>query len=176
MIKTAVLALSTLAACATGVTFKNQSDTWVNVRVYVGDPAERADSGWPFAATGTMQIAPGKMDSYALPENPKYREGVRPVIHVMVEPAAATWEQPPSYWVECLTPPPITIVSAGSKASMQFSAENGMVAAIPEHLTTGGAFVRMMAEPVRPEKEAPPPPQEAAAGAEPAPAPEPESK
>jgi hypothetical protein len=165
LIRIAILApLATLCACATGVTFKNQSDTWVNVRVYVADPAERADTGWPFAATGTMQVAPGRTASYALAENPKYKEGGRPVIHVLVEPATPTWETPPSYWLECLTPPPITIVSGGGRSSLQFTSENGMVAPIPEPLATGGTFVRLMTEPVGPAKEAPPPPKEAAAG------------
>jgi hypothetical protein len=113
-----------------------------------------------------MQIAPGKMDSYALEQNPKFKAGVQPVVHVLVEPASATWETAPSYWVECLTPLPVTVVAKGARDSLQFTAENGMVSQIPQGLATGGAFVRMMAEPVQPKKEEPPPPKEAAAAPE----------
>lgn len=159
----AILAVGLVAACATGVTFQNQSDTWVNVKVYVADPDERMESGWLFATTGTMQVAPGRTTTYALAENPKYKEGGAPVVHVEVTPAGATWENPEPFWIEVLTPVPITIVASGSREAMQFNSENGMVQAIPENLVSSGAYQRVVMAPVVPEKEQP---KEAAAPAE----------
>ena len=57
-----------------------------------------------------------------------------------VEPTAPTWEDAAQYWIELLTPAPITIVVTGSADGLEFSTEEGVIRNIPVGTLDGALF------------------------------------
>ena len=147
------LAAAGLAGCTTSVSMNNQSDTWLDVRYYVATPSENSPHTLQFVAVGRQQIEPGSSGSYDLTMNPSYNPDGESIVHVFVEPTAASWEQSRQYWIELLTPAPVTISVTGPANDLQFSVEDAGIAPIPEEMIADGRFYYTMVQP--PKDEAP---------------------
>ncbi len=124
-----------------GLKFTNVSDTWLNVRYYVG-PDDRADKdqAQPQAAQQThalyrhkeLQVRPGTSVSYRPPED---------LVHVQVQTVTPTWEPTgKEYWLELLTEAPVHIVAGGQKDKIEFKSFEGEIAMIPERERKAGRY------------------------------------
>ncbi|MHC4990064.1 MAG: hypothetical protein ACYTGC_03700 [Planctomycetota bacterium] len=135
------------------VEFMNASDTWVNVRVFVADSGQASEpmtmdearestpNSGQFVSESMMQVKPGGTMTYALSKNPYFASKGSPLIHVQVEPVTPSWMPPArQFWLELLTPPPVTIVTTGTGDSLKFNTGEGAVAVIPNQEVEGGRF------------------------------------
>jgi hypothetical protein len=142
-----VAALLLIGGCsrsAQRVDFVNASDTWINVRVFVADPghevnlpmaqaAQPAPGHNAFVSEARHQVRPGESLVYDLSWNPNFHRQPAPLVHVMVEPVTPSWmPAAKKYWLELLTPPPVTIVTTGEGEELRFNSGGGAVAMIPE--------------------------------------------
>ena len=145
------LAAAGLAGCTTSVSMDNQSDTWLDVRYYVATPTENTPQTLEFVAVGRQQIEPGSSGSYDLTMNPSFNPDGESIVHVFVEPTAASWEESRRYWIELLTPAPVTISVTGAGGDLQFSSEDADIAPIPEEMIADGRFHYTMVQPPKDE-------------------------
>jgi hypothetical protein len=139
----------------------NASDTWLNVRVFVAGTetttpmtmehpqasrtehpqGSRTPATPEFVTETTMQVKPGGTTTYKLTRNPNYSTKGMSLVHVQVEPVTPTWMPPArQFWLELLTPPPVTIVATGTGEALKFNTGQGAVAVIPEREIEGGRF------------------------------------
>lgn len=130
-----------LVGCGTSVTMSNESESWVDVRYYVGNPPEEAGGAWKFVARGRQQIEPGSSASYDLSENSNFDDEGESVVHALVEPTAASWEEASQYWVELLTPAPMTIMLSEGEEGLSFSTEEGVIKIVPEETVASDGYV-----------------------------------
>ena len=136
------------------VAFTNVSDSWLNVRFYVANPEMEAMNQEPseapsdspqFLAEGKLQVQPGETANYILTRNPNYSGQGEKIVHIQVEPVTPSWQPAGrSYWLELLTPPPVTIVATGSPNQLVFNSGTGAVAQIPEREIEQGRFDHRM--------------------------------
>ncbi|MCH8271219.1 MAG: hypothetical protein IH985_08440 [Planctomycetes bacterium] len=134
------LGLVGLCGCQATVSMNNGSDSWLDVRYYVANPPSEEGGAWNFIAIGRQQIKPESSAAYTLTDNPDYSPDGESVVHVLVEPTSPTWEDAAQYWIELLTPAPITIVVTGSADSLEFSTEEGVIRNIPVGTLDGALF------------------------------------
>lgn len=146
------LALSGLMTGCFGsnqVAFTNVSDSWLNVRFFVANPDAKPTAGdstpgdpSAFIAQGKLQVQPGETAKYKLSRNPNYSgQGDSKIVHIQVEPVTPSWQPSGTeYWLELLTPPPVTIVATGTGPQLIFNSGTGALAQIPEHQIKSGAF------------------------------------
>jgi hypothetical protein len=123
--------VAALLGCNTTVTMSNESDSWVDVRYFVGNPPAEEGDTWSFVAQGRQQIEPGSTKKFDLSDNPNFDENGEYVVHALIEPTAATWEKATQYWIELLTPVPMTVVVTEGEEGLEFSTEKGVLVAIP---------------------------------------------
>lgn len=142
--RTVVGALAVLAAglggCTSSVSMDNQSDSWLNVRYYVATPNGDEAESVEFVAVGRQQIEPGSSSSYDLTGNPSFSPEGGSVVHVQVEPAAASWEEAHQYWLELLTPAPLSMSVSGKASELKFTSEDAQFAPIPDETMADGRF------------------------------------
>jgi len=110
----------------------NQSDTWLNVRYYVATPSDGNAGSMEFVSVGRQQIKPGTSSSFDLTSNPSFSDHGDSVVHVLIEPVSATWEIAQQYWLELLTPVPLSLSVSGDANELTFSSEDAKFAEIPE--------------------------------------------
>ncbi len=120
-----------------GLKFTNVSDSWLNVRYYVG-PTERPDTEQAGQKARVLyrhqevQVRPGSSVSYRPPED---------LVHVQVQTVSPTWEPTgKEYWLEVLTEAPIHIVSSGQVDKIEFKSFEGEIAMLPERERKAGRY------------------------------------
>lgn len=128
--------VSVLGGCQLfgGLKFTNVSDTWLNVRYYVGPKDEdgQADATRVLYRHHEAQVRPGTSVNYRPPED---------LVHVQVETVTPTWEPTgKEYWLELLTETPIHLVASGQEDKIEFKAFEGEIAMIPERERKKGRF------------------------------------
>ncbi len=126
------VAAAGLGGCTSGVSMDNQSDTWLNVRYYVATPSEAHAGSMEFVSVGRQQIKPGSISSFDLTSHPGFSPEGDSVVHVLVEPISPTWEEAPQYWLELLTPVPLSLSVSGDAGELTFSSEDAKFAHIPD--------------------------------------------
>jgi hypothetical protein len=149
-LRMASLAVAAAVVCGAGgcsfsrsIKFTNVSQTWLNVRYYVGEkdvpePEEMTPLYWK----KTQQVKPGDTARYTPP---------RTLVHIQVESVTPSWEPPArEYWLELLTRPPVHIVAAGSADKLDFKTGSGEVAIIPERELSSGRYEYRQQEPTPP--------------------------
>ena len=147
----AICAVTMLGGCfgSNKVAFTNVSDSWLNVRFYVQDPAniEYDEYGEPmntpaFVSAKKIQIEPGETAMYSVSNSSGFHSKTQDLlVHIQIEPVTPSW-QPAGYeyWLEMLTPTPVTIVASGTPENIKFNSGQGAVAIIPEHAMEDGRF------------------------------------
>ncbi len=136
-----------LSGCATSssIEITNVSDSWLNVRFFVGTPGTATKKSHEFIANSKLQIKPGGRARYQLSRNPNYSKETQPLVHIEVKPVSPSWRSTGKvYWLELLTHPPVKIVATGSADKLAFDTDVGMVAIIPEREVKRGRFVHKM--------------------------------
>jgi hypothetical protein len=133
------VAAAGLSGCTSGVSMDNQSNTWLNVRYYVATPTGDTESV-EFVAVGRQQIEPGSSASFDLATNPSFNADGGSVVHVQVEPATASWEEAHQYWLELLTPVPLSLSVTGDPDELKFSSEDAQFAEIPAQTRAGRKY------------------------------------
>ncbi len=126
---------SGFAGCASSksLKFTNVSDSWLDVRIFVGSAALNPEQSSRLVNRRTFQIPPGKTVSYTPLGHP--------LVHVQVEPVTASWQSSGKQsWLELLTPPPVNIVASGSGGRLDFDTGPGTVALIPERELKRGRY------------------------------------
>lgn len=129
-----------LAGCGTSVTMSNESGSWVDVRYYVGNPPTEEGGTWQFIAHGRQQVEPGSSATYDLSTNPNYQPDGESIVHALYEPTSASWESATQFWVEFLTPAPMTIVVTEGEEGLEFSTEEGVIMVVPDETIVSGAY------------------------------------
>ena len=137
-----------------GIKFTNVSDTWLDVRYFVGPKVEESDGTTDLYWKRTQQVKPGQTARFTPPNS---------LVHIRVETVTPSWEPASqSYWLELLTSPPVHIVATGRGDKLDFKTGSGEVAIIPERELTSGRYEYLLKEP-------PPTPQTPPSAIEPAP-------
>ena len=154
----ASLTAAAAVVCGTGgcsfarsIQFTNVSESWLNVRYYVGEKdAPGPEAVTPLYWKKTQQVKPGDTARYTPP---------RSLVHIQVESVTPSWEPPArQYWLELLTRPPVHIVAAGGGEKLDFKSGSGEVAIIPERELSGGRYEYHRQEPTPPQDVAATPP------------------
>lgn len=137
-----------LVGCGASATMNNESGSWVDVRYYVGNPPAQENDTWQFVAHGRQQVEPGKTTTYDLTTNPNFRPDGESVIHALYEPTSPSWEAATQYWVEFLTPAPMTVVVTEGEEGLEFSTEKGVIKVVPaETIASDGYDYTTVIEP-----------------------------
>lgn len=134
------VAATGLAGCTSGVSMDNQSDTWLNVRYYVATPSSGDEGAMEFVSVGRQQIEPGTSSSFDLTSNPSFSTEGESVVHVLIEPVSATWEIAQQYWIELLTPVPLSLSVSGDASELKFASEDAKFAHIPDQMREGERY------------------------------------
>ena len=119
----------------------NQSDTWLNVRYYVATPSHGDAESMEFVSVGRQQIKPGTSSSFDLTSHPSFSAQGDSIVHVVVEPVSASWEDAHQYWLELLTPVPLGLTVSGDANELTFSSEDAKFAEIPEQTRGDGRYL-----------------------------------
>ena len=127
----AVAALLTggLGGCVSSnkVTFTNVSESWVNVRFFVG----KTHGSTELISKRKFQVRPGETAKFAVSLTASGRSSDR-LVHMQVETVTPSWEEPGrQYWMELLTVGPVKIVASGEGDKLEFETGTGEVARIP---------------------------------------------
>ena len=128
-----IAVVSGLSGCSrSSIKFTNVSDSWLNVRFYVGSTDASAPSPRDLYRQRALQFEPGASDDYRPPWN---------LVHIQVEEVSPTWVPTgKQYWLELLTKPPVHIVASGRGEKLEFKSFRGEVAIIPEDERADGRF------------------------------------
>lgn len=129
-----------------GVKFTNASDSWLNVRFFVGATDIPTEGINELYRQRTLQVKPGESASYS---------PSRSLVHIQVETVTPTWvPSGKQYWLELLTQPPVHIIAGGREEKIEFKSFSGEVAIIPERELQAGRFeYRSTSEPPASEDE-----------------------
>ena len=125
----AVTLIGGLSGCvgSNKVTFTNVSDSWVNVRFFVG----KAQGSTELTSNRKFQVKPGETAKFAVSVNASGRSSDR-LVHMQVEAVKPSWEDPGrTYWMELMTEGPVKIVASGKGDKLEFETGSGEVARIP---------------------------------------------
>jgi hypothetical protein len=122
-----------LSGCSrSSIKFTNVSDSWLNVRFYVGSTDPSAPCPSNLYRQQALLVEPGASHNYRPPWN---------LVHIQVEEVSPTWVPTgKQYWLELLTKPPIHIVASGRGEKLEFKSFRGEVAIIPEDERADGRF------------------------------------
>jgi hypothetical protein len=105
------------------VSFTNMSDSWVNVRFFMGT----APGSNELVSKRRFQVKPGETAKFAVTQGASGR-----LVHMQVETVTPSWEDPGrQYWMELMTEGPVKIVASGDGDKLQFETGAGEVAPIP---------------------------------------------
>ena len=127
--------LATLAGClallggctsSNTITFTNVSESWLDVRFYVGKAGQTE-----LASRRKFQVQPGQTAKFKVNRSANMR-GFTPLVHMQVQSVTPSWEGPgKQYWMELLTEGPIKIVVRGKDDKLDFETGSGEVARVP---------------------------------------------
>ena len=122
-----------LSGCSrSSIRFTNVSDSWLNVRFYVGSTDASASHPSDLYRQRALQVEPGASADYRPSRN---------LVHIQVEQVSPTWTPTgKQYWLELLTKPPVHIVASGRGEKLEFKSFRGEVAIIPEGEWADGRF------------------------------------
>jgi hypothetical protein len=122
-----------LSGCSrSSIKFTNVSDSWLNVRFYVGSTDPPAPCPTDLYRQRALLVEPGASGNYRPPWN---------LVHIQVEEVSPTWVPTgKQYWIELLTKPPVHIVASGRGEKLEFKSFRGEVAIIPEGERADGRF------------------------------------
>jgi len=140
-----LLAVVALAGCAGQyVTVKNQSNTDLTVRLYVGDrddPAAQPGGLVPLYHTERhmARLKVGGSTTFHLRKNKFYKKEARdPVIRLWFQSRAPAFASGPvgdrEHWIELVSFPPATIVVDGSRDKLHYAATQGEISFVPREL------------------------------------------
>lgn len=131
--------LTRLAACAVvaaglggcsssnKIIFTNLSDSWLNVRFFVGKSAGSTE----LVSKQRFQVMPDETAKFAITRRSN-RAGHGRLVHMQVESVTPSWEDAgKEYWMELLTEGSVKIVVRGKGEKLQFETGVGEVAHIP---------------------------------------------
>jgi hypothetical protein len=124
-----VLLASGLGGCvgANKVTFTNVSESWLNVRFFVGT----AHGSNELKSKRKFQIKPGETVKFAVTRKATGQSNDR-LVHMQVETVTPSWEDPGrQYWMELLTEGPVKVVVRGKGDKLEFETGFGEMARIP---------------------------------------------
>jgi hypothetical protein len=125
----AVFLAGGLAGCggSNKVTFTNVSDSWLNVRFFVGT----AQGSNELNNRRRFQVKPGETAKFAVSRGTG-GGGTGRLVHIQVEAVTPSWEPADrQYWMELLTEGPVKIVASGRGEKLEFETGAGEVARIP---------------------------------------------
>jgi hypothetical protein len=109
------------------VTLTNVSESWLNVRFFVG----RAQGSNQLASKRQFQIKPGETAKFAVSRKATGRGNDR-LVHMMVENVTPSWDGPgKQHWMELLTEGSIKVVVRGKGDDLEFETGDGQMARIP---------------------------------------------
>ncbi len=123
------------------IQFTNVSDSWLNVRFFVGATDAMKESPNELFSKRLFQVQPGESAKFA---------PTRKLVHIQVQSITPTWEPPgKQYWLELLTHPPVHVVATGRSDKLDFKTGSGELAIIPERELAGGRFTYVIADSTR---------------------------
>ncbi len=121
--------LAVLSGClpSNNVTFTNVSDSWLNVRFFVGYEGSNE-----LVSEHRFQVAPGETARFRVRGQSNMLDTPPPLIHMQVETVTPSWEPPGNqHWLELLTLGPVNIVAGSRGGKIGFESGSGEVARIP---------------------------------------------
>ncbi len=123
------------------IQFTNVSDSWLNVRFFVGATDATKEGPNELLSKRLFQVPPGESAKFA---------PTRKLVHIQVQSITPTWEPPgKQYWLELLTHPPVHVVATGRSDKLDFKTGSGELAIIPERELAGGRFTYVIADSTR---------------------------
>jgi hypothetical protein len=125
-----VIVAGCLSGCGASnkVTFTNVSESWLNVRFFVGTTQGSTE----LLSKRTFQVKPGETAKFAITRSKSNRTGEHRLVHVQVEAVTPSWDPPGhQYWMELITEGPVKIVARGKGEKLDFETGAGEVARIP---------------------------------------------
>lgn len=123
------------------IQFTNVSDSWLNIRFFVGATDAMKEGPNELLSKRLFQVQPG--------ESVKFTP-TRKLVHIQVQSITPTWEPPGNqYWLELLTHPPVHVVATGRGDKLDFKTGSGELAIIPERELAGGRFTYVIADSTR---------------------------
>ncbi len=118
-----------LSGCdsASSVTFTNVSDSWLEVRFFVG----KRPGSEQLVSQRTFQVRPSETTKFKV--HRRASRGNTSLVHMQVQQVTPSWEGPgKQHWMELLTQEPIKIVVSGAGDKLAFETGDGEVAEIPK--------------------------------------------
>ncbi len=140
----AAAALSGCALFRSGIQFTNVSDSFLNVRFFVGE-AGLSDQSSELYNDREFQVMPGETAKFS-PGRGGAAPGSRRLVHIQIRPVNPSWEPPAKeYWLEVMTNLPVTIVATGTSQKLAFESGiptegAGAIALIPERELHSGRY------------------------------------
>lgn len=130
--------LATLIACivasiglggcgsAGDVVFTNVSESWLNVRFFVG----RTPNSNELLSKRSFEVRPGETARFKVRR--KSSRGTSALVHMQVQAVTPSWDPPgKQYWMELLTQAPVKVVASGKGEKLDFEVGDGELARIP---------------------------------------------
>ncbi len=124
-----IVAGAGLTGCGTpsSVTFTNLSESWLDVRFFVG----KGPGSQELVSQRTFQVRPSETTKFKV--NRRAARGNASLVHMQVQQVTPSWEGPgKQHWMELLTQEPIKIVVSGTGDKLDFETGDGEVAEIPK--------------------------------------------